>query len=269
MSQRLGPALAGAFFCVLALPVAGQEVCGRVAAGLGRLDLSAAQDLKASALGRTYKSLFDECDTRNTFAGRPLPGGNRCSTDRNRVEFLKKFPDGTIVFRAKAAVDADGSPAASGPCASSADQSETSLTFDDGPTANAEEIPFVVVPLRASGRNVSFPADSRIKVGDLAVAVRESKCSLGLVGDEGPFFRLGEASVRTHLELGNEQCTVPGQHPCRCLRAGGDGVGIGSGVTYIIFPRTRPGGLTSRNAAQVARQAAEAKVTRFLAAFQH
>ena len=131
--------------------------------------------------------------------------------------------------------------------------------------ANAEEIPFIVVPQRTPDRSISFQRDTGTKAGDLAVAIRGDKCSFGVVGDSGPWFRIGETSMRTQADLGNPQCRNAGEHPCRRLR-GGSGIGIPAGVTYVIFPGTRPRPLLSQTAADVSAREGAAKVNAFLAA---
>lgn len=242
------------------------EMTGR----LDRLTNARSGALSVGPAGPTFKSLYDECDSKDRFAGKALPSHRglplRCSTDKNRVEFVRKFANSEIVYRAKMAVDADGSPVSMGPNQSSTDQPVTWLTFDHGSErkyVNAEELSFVVVPIN-SPNGLSFQRASGVKKGDLAAVFAKGRCSFGVVGDAGPYFRLGEASLRTHEDLGNPQCLIPGQHPCRKLRGGGSGVGIGSGVTYILFPNTRPKPLLSQTAASVAGAAAQAAADNFL-----
>lgn len=247
-------------------------VCRRLVAALPAL--SGGTELVAvNSGGKTFKQLYDGCDRDDVFAGRQLPlHGNRrlkCSTDKNRVASIKRWNDGTLVFTAKSSVDADGSPVIGG--SGWPNQVQTWLNFDRGSDfvfANAEEIPFIVVPQRTPDRKISFQRDTGIGQGDLAVAIRGDKCSFGVVGDSGPWFRIGEASLRTHADLGNPQCARPGEHPCTKLR-GGSGIGIGAGVTYVAFPNTRPRPLLSQTAAEVSARLGAAKVDAFLAANGH
>lgn len=272
----------------IATPTLADESCDKLVAALPQLKLSAATELAVSTIpDKTYKQLFDECDGdgevnkahKDTFAGLPLPDKNYCSTNKNTVEFVKLFrgkSGKTLVFRAKAAVDVDGSPASHG--GNPNDQTKTSLQFDKGSideTANAEEVPFVVIPqpsyvdLKKKHRfyNTFFGYDSKVRIGDLAIAIHGKYCSFGVVGDEGPEFRLGEASVRTHADLHNPQCAVANEHPCSQIKNNGDGDGIGNAVTYIIFPGSRPKMLISQTVVEVAGKEGRDRVSKFLAEF--
>ncbi|MGZ8908130.1 MAG: hypothetical protein ACXW1U_20695 [Methylobacter sp.] len=210
----------------------------------------------------------------NTFNGHSLPhlGNHRlkCSIEQNQVDFIKKFPDGTIVFRSKMVVDADGSPVSQSPNASPADQPHTSLTYDTGPNdyVSAEDVSFVVTPLSSTKFKTSFKQDTNIKLGDLALVIKGERCSFGVVTDEGSAFRIGEASIKAHEELGNPQCKNPGEHPCKKLKAGGNGVGIASGVTFILFPKTHPSPLTAATVSAVTAEKGAAKTAEFLDKFQ-
>lgn len=54
----------------------------------------------------------------------------KCTTDKNNVKRVVQFQDKTVLFEAKAAVDADGSPVSCGSNRSKTDQCETWLTYD-------------------------------------------------------------------------------------------------------------------------------------------
>lgn len=219
---------------------------------------------------KTWKELYDDCDANDRFAGQPLPmhGGRslRCSTDRNRLASMSRYADGTLVFTAKMSVDADGSPVIGG--SGWPNDVQTWLTFDTGSEqqfVNAEEVPFIVVPLAVANTGISLQRDSGIKKGDLAVVLKDQRCSFGVVGDAGPWFRIGEGSLKAHADLGNPQCQTVGEHPCKKLR-GGSGLGIESGVTYLVFPGTRPKPLLSQTAVKVVEPLAAAKALSFLQA---
>lgn len=246
---------------------AAQNACAEIVSGLAGIRPQPSLVASGSG-GRTWKEMYDECDRRDVFSDRALPTYRgrplRCSSDPNRVARLVKYPDGTIVFTAKMAVDADGSPVIGG--SGWPNNVETWLEFDTGSNdhyVNAEAVPFVVVPIPVPGNGPSFQRDTGIGKGDLAVAISNGRCSFGVVGDEGPWHRLGEASLRTHEELGNPQCVEAGQVPCQRLR-GGHGVSIGSGVTYVIFPGTRPTPLWSQTVNEVAGRLSSEKALAFV-----
>lgn len=273
--SRWGSAVAVAWL-LLVQPAAAQQpdtVCSRLQS-ITPATLAKARDLPAGRQsGRSFKQLYDACDATDTFAGKALPSrpdGSRakCSTDRNRVAYAKRFDDGTVLFKAKMSVDADGSPVIGG--SGWPNNVQTWLEFDQGSAThfvNAEDVSFVVVPLAVPGTDISFRRQSGIGKGDLAVVFANGKCSFGVVGDAGPWFRLGEASLKAHEELGNPQCAVAGQYPCRKLRHG-SGVGIGANVSYLIFPGTRPVPLLSQTVVGVARTAAAKKAQDFLNRYQ-
>ncbi|WP_144063542.1 glycoside hydrolase family 75 protein [Caballeronia insecticola] len=245
------------------------EECADIAQRVAQLDFSKAADVRANDHA-TFTDLYKECDTHNTFGGKALPTFKgrplKCSTDPNRVASVVQFADKTVAFKAKAAVDADGSPAACGPQKSATDQCQTWFTYGAGSTRHfidAEQVPFVVVPLDAPSGSISFMKSTGIGKGDLAVVIRGNQCAFGVVGDAGPYFRLGEASVAAHAELGNPQC-AGSERPCTRLRGGGGGVGIGSNVTYIVFPHSRPASLTAENIVQVTTAGAKERLEQFL-----
>lgn len=250
--------------------LADDAACAALIAALPKL--SGSTPLEATGSGKTYKQLYDQCDAINTFVGKPLPKhpkkpGQRlkCSTDPNKVGFVSRYPDRTIVFSAKAGVDADGSKLACG--TGWPNQCGTWLSFDKGSDradVNAEDTPFVVVPIAVPDTSISFQKDTGIGKGDLAVVVANGRCAFGVVGDAGPYFRLGEISLRAQADLGNQQCAVKGQYPCRAL-VGGSGSSIRSGVTYLIFPESRPSPLLSQTVNNVADAAARKRVEKFIA----
>lgn len=234
--------------------------------------LASGPALQVGNTSSSWKALYDQCDASDTFAGNSLPSHNgrrlRCSTDPNRVAFINRFPDNTVVFKAKMSVDADGSPVIGG--SGWPNNVQTWLTFDTGSKTNfvnAEEVPFVVVPVKVpvkvQGTSLSFQRDTGIGKGDLAVVQWGKHCSFGVVGDAGPWYRIGEASLRTHEDLDNPQCAHPGPPPCKKLR-GGSGVGIGEDVTYVIFPGTRPAPLLSQTVNDVAEREAAQRLADFL-----
>lgn len=250
-----------------------EMVCSRLLSITPATVAKGADLMAGGQAGRAFKELYDACDADDRFAGKALParpGGGRlkCSTDKNRVAYAKKFDDGTILFNAKMSVDADGSPVVGG--SGWPNNVETWLEFDRGSArhfVNAEDVSFVVVPIAVPGSEISFQRQAGIGKGDLAVVFGNGKCSFGVVGDAGPWFRLGEASLKSHEELGNPQCAVAGEYPCRRLK-NGSGIGLGANVSYLIFPATRPVPLLSQTVVGVARSASAGKAQGFLNRYQ-
>jgi hypothetical protein len=261
----------GTVFCAQSKSFAG-EACQELVAKLAKLDVNQSTELINSRVNKPYSKLYAECDKLNTFNGQPLPlfQGKRlkCSTDANRVDFIRKFPDGTIVFRSKMGVDADGSPFSQS--ASWPNQPHTSLHYDTGSKdfVNAEDVSFVVIPQNDDKFRASFGKDTGVVPGDLALVVKGNQCSFAVIADQGPAYRIGEASMKTHEELGNPQCKIKGQHPCKQLKAGGGGISIDSGVTYILFPRSRPKPLNAATVSAVTAKDGKAKTLEFLDKFQ-
>ncbi|MGD7652727.1 MAG: glycoside hydrolase family 75 protein [Verrucomicrobiales bacterium] len=86
----------------------------------------------------------------------------------------------------------------------------------------AEYDPFIVIPVNLLTSGDAFAP----KVGDYAVVVYGKKVYPAIVGDGGPTFKVGEASLRMAKEL-NERAS-PYSRPVSDLD-----------VTYVVFPRSR------------------------------
>jgi hypothetical protein len=109
-------------------------------------------------------------------------------------EQIREFDDGTVRFRAKAAVDTDGSgPLHGDPCA----QRDTSLHWQ-GRALNADKDRYIVVP------PAIIQGVKGIVLGCQAYAknIRNGHETEAVVGDIGPHKKLGEVSVATAAALG-------------------------------------------------------------------
>src|SRR5690606_8273288 len=91
-----------------------------------------------------------------------------------------------------------------------------------GKPLKAEVLPYVVIPLASSRWDYT---KSGVRGGDLCVMAYKNKYVFGVVGDLGPSQRIGEASYAAAEALGINPNPRSG--------------GIGSGVTYIVFPGVR------------------------------
>ena len=88
----------------------------------------------------------------------------------------------------------------------------------------ADYDPFIVMPINVLTSNGGDPYAAR--VGDYAVVVYEGKIYPSIVGDAGPSFKVGEASLRFCKQL-NPKAGIYSR-PVSDLS-----------VTYIVFPRSR------------------------------
>lgn len=128
--------------------------------------------------------------------------------------------NGAVYWHSGMSIDCDGQPGSL--CNQTTDpwfQSATAWNQSDGRPLKAESLPFVVIPLPSSKWNY---ADSGIKGGNLVAMVYRDKYVFGVVGDLGPSQRIGEASYAAAQALGINPNPKTG--------------GVGSGVTYVVFP---------------------------------
>lgn len=86
----------------------------------------------------------------------------------------------------------------------------------------ADYDPFIVIPVNLLNSNDSFAP----KVGDYAVVVYDKKVYPSIVGDGGPIFKVGEASLRMAKELNPKASSY--SRPVSDLK-----------VSYIVFPGSR------------------------------
>lgn len=127
---------------------------------------------------------------------------------------------GIVHFAADMDIDCDGGQGAE--CrADPYYQSTTAAVDSRGRYLDASSLPFIVLPLSSSRWNFR---NSNIRYGTVAAVIYEGRLAIGIVGDAGPASIIGEASAAMAAELG-----VSG-HPIRG--------GVGSGVTYVVFPGT-------------------------------
>lgn len=173
--------------------------------------------------------------------------------DPNRCKALLEFPDGTVFWSAKMAVDADGPPAGPGlPDGKGLDPAsgrpDTSFIFANGGWLPSALIPYIVLP--QSGPRSNRPFHPGLAIGDLAIVIYGKKISPAICGDLGPYRLIGEASIRVHENL--RQRGVP--DPCKerdtngnCLKILNESVA--EDVLYFVFPNSALGpSLTLGNA---------------------
>ena len=165
---------------------------------------------RATPLDEDYRFQFKRCDTENVFRGVQMSGFRRCSGDKNNVEALLKFPNGAIFFEAKMSLDIDGSfKACSDP--GLADLCPTWHTWPNltgrASFIDLDKIPFIVIPIAGPDRwKREFRDKTGVKAGDFAVVVFNGHVVPAMVGDGGPFNKLGEASNAVFKAVGKDRC---------------------------------------------------------------
>jgi hypothetical protein len=125
------------------------------------------------------------------------------SSDPSRCKALLRFPDGTVFWSSKMAIDADGPAAGPGRLSGSEldpedgeGQDETSYQFPNGgPSLSSEVVPYLVVP---GGPGKKFCDATGLNLGDIAMVVFGDKKAGAIVGDVGPSNKIGEGSIRLH-----------------------------------------------------------------------
>jgi Fungal chitosanase of glycosyl hydrolase group 75 len=182
-----------------------------------------ADDFAAAA-----KQRFDDFDSRP---------GNR---DPSKCKALLRFPDGTIFWSAKMAIDADGPAAGPGrrngkELDPASGQNQTSLRFATGRSLPSETVPYIVLP--QSGPQSGKPFDPALNIGDLAVVIFKDKTTSAICADLGPHTKIGEASIRVHEALQQMGCPDP------CSRRDANGFcvrvrnsSVDEDVLYFVFP---------------------------------
>lgn len=172
------------------------------------------------------KTRFDDADQAP---------GNR---DPSRCKALLCFPDGTIFWSAKLAIDADGPAAGPGrrngrELDPASGQDDTSYHYPGTNQGLASEVvPYLVMP------GGSFAGETGLALGDVAVVVYRGKRAAAVVGDMGPTWKIGEGSIRLHAALhppAPDPCAERDDDGfCRLIR----NASVGEDVLCFVFPNT-------------------------------
>lgn len=182
--------------------------------------------------------VYQACDQNRERGG--------CYSDQAHNTVILRFPDGTVFFDAKMAIDADGSvlskraerpnqPETSFRYPRPAGASEASGVADPyatgpGPSLDSERVPYVVMPLG------DFRRESGVQLGDLAAVMKDGKVVFAIVGDLGPRTHIGEGSMKLHVELGHMMCTAyDAEGNCSTFTDNS----IDPPVLYFFFPDTK------------------------------
>lgn len=158
--------------------------------------------------------------------------------DPSRCKALLAFPDGTIFWSSKMAIDGDGPAAGPGRlCGSQLDpedgQNDTSFHFsgtDQG--LSSEAVPFIVLP------EGTFRTNTGLELGDVALVIYQDKIAAAICGDIGPSRKIGEGSIRLH-----EALHPPAPDPCSERQADGSckrilNDSIDEDVLFFVFPNS-------------------------------
>ena len=171
-------------------------------------------------------ALYQACDANKERGG--------CYTDQAHNTVVLRFPDNTVFFDAKMAIDADGSVLSKR--AVHPNQPETAFRYPDptgvgqGPSLDSERVPYVVMPMG------DFRRETGVSVGDLAAVVHDGQVHFAIVGDVGPRTHIGEASMKLHMEFGRNLCTAyDDAGNCSAFTD----TSIDAPVLYFFFPDTR------------------------------
>ena len=204
-----------------------------------------------------YRAQFDLCDTQGEFAGGGVSGMRGCRGDPNRAVLLRRLPGGPIAYVSKLAVDLDGSPFACGPNHGRSDQCPTSLMLADAQGGevplDADRVPYVVIPSAGPDpRPGKFSSLTGVRVGDFGVVIKDGVVVPVIVGDTGPYNKLGEGSLALHRALGRELC-VDRDAGGVCSEVMPNMTSIEEGVTTVLFPGSGRSDLTPDNVEAVVR----------------
>lgn len=158
--------------------------------------------------------------------------------DPSRCKALLAFPDGTISWSSKMAIDGDGPAAGPGRLSGSqldpeCGQNDTSFHFcDTDQGLPSEAVPFIVLP------GGTFRTNTGLELGDVALVIYKDKIAAAICGDIGPSRKIGEGSIRLH-----EALHPPAADPCSerqpdgsCQRILDDS--IDEDVLFFVFPRS-------------------------------
>jgi len=181
-------------------------------------------------------------------------------SDPSNCRALLKFPN-AVFFEAKMAICADGSPRAL-QIDSPFGQTGTAFTFPKTTNAffNAEEVPYIVLPGKASERD--FVGDFGIGKLDVGVVIANGRMTPAFYGEVGPVFRIGEASIKVHENLPVKfPWTTAEKKHVRNASVPGE-------ILYVIFPGsavTRSQGMSTEDWLAATLQMASDRFAAFVA----
>ena len=154
------------------------------------------------------------------------------------VDALFRFSSDVLFFEGGMQTDADGSPRAKE--IDRFGQLETAFTYPNQSGqkkfVDAEKVNYIVLPGNNRSESDRFFRKMGIKLGDVATVLFDGKVEFAMFADVGPRNKMGEGSVHLVQTLGVDPF-INGK-----IRRG-----IPEEVVYIVFPGSRPTGLTPGN----------------------
>jgi hypothetical protein len=161
--------------------------------------------------------------------------------DPSQCKALLAFPDGTIFWSSKMAIDADGPAAGPGRLSGSqldpdTGQNDTSFHFSDTDEGlPSEAVPYIVLP------GTTFRTNTGLAIGDVALVIFKDKIAAAICGDIGPSKKIGEGSIRLH-----EALHPPAPDPCSLRQPDGScerilNDSIDEDVLFFVFPNSSLG----------------------------
>jgi hypothetical protein len=208
---------------------------------------------KAKPVNEDYRQMYIKCDDT------PV-----CEKDKNNLNALLKFPDGTIFYESKMSLDLDGSWLSCTDKKGDADQCRTAYMWDDEYPSDAEyhstddksvfyknqafvdadKIQYMVIPLDRQFRQLTGA-----RVGDLGVVVYRDKAVPVFIADIGPGERgkIGEGSAALLRAVGAERCVNRNaEGNCTEFRD----YSVSRGVMFFVFPHSAIAGLKKETAVE-------------------
>jgi len=236
----------------------------------------------AVPLDEPYRLEFVACDGGNAGQGEKdhflgfnlkLPNESRqlylCSSDPSNVKALLRLADGAIYWHSKMALDVDGSWAAWNGLPGATTQKGTSYKWPGSPNASAQSaqidpdrIPYIVMPMagvskitgnKSSEMGRMFKEKTGLDLGDMGVVIYKDRWTPVLIGDGGPFMRLGEGSSRVFEAIGESRCKKWSDDGQTCMGLGNNvspykDFGLDGDVIFIVYPGSRSSDITPQNA---------------------
>jgi hypothetical protein len=161
--------------------------------------------------------------------------------DPNKCKALLQFPNGTVFWSSKMAVDADGPSAGPGrkngkQLDPDNGQNDTSFQLPNkGGGLPAETVPFIAIPHDPDDEDKPFHPD--IAIGDVAIVIFQDEIVAAICGDIGPAKKIGEGSIHVHEELmprAPDPCKRNAEGFCDVIHDSS----IEEDVLFFVFPHS-------------------------------